>query len=334
MNGSGNITVQVRHTYVNVPVELTHYIYAKKLVTPFALYLFLKMYSDGKIHQGSPVITEMRCRLRLKDNRTFNKHIEKAKALNWVGFNPKSGYYFVRSFDHLRFKLGLNNRQGTRFESKNLSNVTAYIVGVIVSANIHGQKYAVESLQKKLARTEVKQRDASKQPNKGLFVPPYFGLCNEKIAKLLDCSVTRACQLKHAAESLGYIQTKAQFKPFVTLFKSDYQLRSNFEDGYPAMKGRLRFFAGRSDGKAVVQVLVQVYDEIIPMLAINRLPKFSNLRVTAYVRMKGSIVPPPIAVNPIGSAMFSKYMRRKGSRRPNAYERIIRDSLQQVAPLE
>jgi hypothetical protein len=323
--------IQVRHAYVNVPVELSRYVLTQGLEKAFALYLFLKLFSDGKIHQQSSVFDELRRLLKMKDNRTFKNQIEKLKDLGWIGFNPASGYYFIRSFDHLRFKLAINNRQGTKLYPDDLKNIKAYLTGVVITAEIHGQKHAIESLQKKLAKTEVKQRDASKQSGKGQFIPQYFGLCNQSIADLLLCSKTRACQLKQAAELCGYINTTHQFKHFATLSKADYHLRNVINDMGPALRGRLRFMPGCDKNRApVVHVFEQLYDEINPLLKITTLPKFGNLRISSGVRKKGSNVHSEIAMSPTGAAIYCNHMRRKGAHKSTWRDQLMRAALLQA----
>ena len=95
--------IRPRHNKLQVPVEISRYVYHNGLISPFSIYLYLKLFSDGKLHDSSPVFTQMRADLRMKDNRTFKKHMNKLHELGWVGHNKESGYYFIRSFDYLRF---------------------------------------------------------------------------------------------------------------------------------------------------------------------------------------------------------------------------------------
>src|SRR5436305_13376400 len=107
--------IRPRHTKLQVPVELARHVYHNGLITSFAIYLYLKLFSDGKLHESSTVFQQMRKDLRLCDNRTFKKHFATLNQLGWVGYNSVTGIYFIRSFDYLRFIYTFKKRRASTF---------------------------------------------------------------------------------------------------------------------------------------------------------------------------------------------------------------------------
>lgn len=278
--------IKPRHNKLQIPVEVSRYVYANNLVKPFAVYLYLKMYSDGKLHEHSPIMQQMRKDLRLKDDRTFKLHFRKLRRENWIGYNAITGMYFIRSIDYLRYVNCFKSRQATTFFPADLNNVQHYLVGVLISAEVVGQKYYWEVVKRRKPSTATKKWDVANHTSKvfsGNPIPTYYGLSVQAIADLLGCKLTRACVLKNAAAKKRYIQIKHHFDVLQVLTKPDFSIRQKIEAANPDLKGKVRFKTVTRNRQTLIEVVVQLYDEIISNIPFKTVAKFNNLQVSAAI---------------------------------------------------
>ena len=267
---------------LQVPVEVSRYVQQHGIVKPFGLYLYLKFVSSGKLHESSPEFRALYKTLGVKSKKTVSKYIQTLKNLNWIGYNPASGYYFIRSFDVIRFIHNFRNRQATTLHFKDLKRMQAFVVGSILGARANGKKYYWEVAEKRIARNAVNKRGAayhslfaSDQPR-----PDYFGVCLTEAEELLNCGKTRASQLKNLAAKSGFIKVKHHFSELTTLQEGNNKLRSYLADIDPSLSCRVRFKKVTVRGVKMVRVLVQIQDEIIPTLSFKTVVKFCNMRVS------------------------------------------------------
>jgi hypothetical protein len=247
-------------------------------------YFFISnFFSDGKIHEKSEVFQQLRKNLRLSDNRTFKKHINRLLQLSWMGFNPKTGIYFIRSFDYLRFIYTLKKRRASTFYLKDVKHVQTYLVGVLLSVEVIGQKYFWEIKNRRKWRAATKKADVANHSKTFSEVPEYYGCSVAAISKLLNCKPTRASVLKNAAVKAGYIKAKHRFILYAKLSKADFSARSNLDDFYPKLRGKLRFKAVRVGRFTEYHILLQCHDEILPEVKFKTVNKFNNLQISPTI---------------------------------------------------
>lgn len=272
-----------RHNILIVPFQISEFVYQNRLTKPFSIFLYLKLFAGDKVSASDEVFDKLRTALNMADckNRTFRKHLQKLLDLNWIGFNPKSGIYHIRSFDHIRAVNDFKSRRGTKVFLKDILQMQIYLVGVLICNKINDQIYHWEKI-KRRPRTAAVNRDAANQSK--AFVhptqPKYFGLSNLKLAALLGCSYTRACVLKMEAAAAGYLNSSHRYLDIVILTEADYNLRPSLSTYNPAFAKRLKFWPQiTKDGKRIVKVVQQLHDQIVPLIEYKRLPAFSSLQV-------------------------------------------------------
>jgi hypothetical protein len=197
------------------------------------------MYASGKVHEGSNLFSSLKKELSIKDKRTFDKHFTPLLELDWIGYNKKSGYFFIRSLSRIYTKEGFRKSQACLFSKGDLQNIQVYAAGAIISDNIRKQKYHWEFQKKKNLSVSIKKENANQI---GFFSgpPSYYGLSNKRIAALLCCKQTRGHVLKVSAAKAGYIKTVSRFKDIVTFKKPDFFLRYNYENLSQWYTGKLR----------------------------------------------------------------------------------------------
>jgi hypothetical protein len=270
---------------LQIPMQITRYVFHNDLVKPFAIFLYLKFFTSGKFHQDTTYLTEAGNYLGIKDKRTFKTHFRRLLDLNWIGFNPKTGYYFIRSFDRIRAENGFKSRQAVTLWHYNLKKLHSFIVGAILSAEINRQRYASHKESKRRTRPAVLKRDAAspaRNAKKGVL--DYFGLGLEAICKLLNWKKTRASQLRAMAAKDGFIQVKHQFQDWNEISERDFHMRNYLKDVNPHIARRLRFKKVASKTNPRIKVMLQLHDEIIPKVQFKTVNKFNRLAVPQQIK--------------------------------------------------
>lgn len=283
--------------FLQIPVEISQYVFDNDMVKSFGIYLYLKMHCSGKVHQNSPVFQTMRRALGMKDSRTFDKHLNVLLLENWVGFNPLSGYYFIRGFHYVRGKYHFKSRQATKFDIEDFDNLQVYLFAVCLCAIIRRQHYFWEVKRRKY-RAVTKQTDVTNHSrvfSKNSPKPPYYGLSNFMIAKQLRrYSKTRACELKMAAAKLGYLGLVQHDHEIMVITKRDYRLRPALEAQYPGLKGKIRFetIVVKQGNQKIrkIRVFRQLHDEIIPKIQFKSVAKFNNLQLSDLVKREFKLI--------------------------------------------
>lgn len=276
--------------FLQIPVEISQYVFANDLVRSFGIYLYLKMHSSGKVHQHSQVFQNMRSELCMKDKRTYDKHMNVLLAENWIGFNPLSGYYFIRGFGYIRGKYHFKSRQATKFRIEDFKYLQVYLFAVCLCAIVRRQHYFWEVKRRK-RRAVTKQTDVTNHSrvfSKNSPKPPYYGLSNFMIARHFGYGKTRACELKMSAARLGYLGLVQHDQEIMVIGKRNYRLRADLESLYPDLKGKIRFeiiTVERFKRKwKMIRVFRQLHDEIIPKIQFKSVAKFNNLQLSVFVK--------------------------------------------------
>lgn len=290
-----------KRTYQQIPTEFATYIFHHNLEKPFQVYMYLKCCNDGIVNRNSDAFRNLPDVLGFGSHNTVNKHLRHALRLNWVGYNVISQNYFVRGIDNLRARYGFYKRQSALFHMKDIQEMRAFLASVIVNSNLRNQKAYFESKESGRLKTAVKKPGAAlqvaassdssqnwiprrvinqlavtKSKKKKEDRPAYYGYSNRGIASLLKCSKTTATELKQKMEELGFIETIPHTQVIATLEKRDYTYRRNLYKAMPELTGKVFFRVGllksrkNVRSKKVVEVVQQLYDEIVPKIKFTR----------------------------------------------------------------
>jgi hypothetical protein len=271
-----------RQKILLIPVEVTEFIYENGLIKPFSIFLYLKLFAGNKVSATDEVFAKLRQDLKMSDpkGRTFNKHFQQLLELNWIGYNAESGIYHIRSFAYIRAINGFKKRRATKLFLKDILQLQVYLVGVLLCTQVYAQKYYWE-IAKGRSGTATNKRDVAKQSraSRRSSKPPYYGICNKRIAKLLCCKYTRACNLKKAAAKAGYITLRKHYADLKELDKADYNMRPIIAERRPELAKRMRFWRQIKNGNKMVKVVQQLHDEIIPNIEFKKIASFASLKV-------------------------------------------------------
>ena len=211
-----------------LPVQLCEYVLKHKLAKPFQLYILLKSVSDGKIKIPKSQYPEIASWLNRKSGKTVNNNLKKLLATNFVGYNAKSEYYFIRGLDQLRKQLNLNARTSAEFCISDLNRLQEFCLAAVAG-------HLVKQQQRKKWLSE-RQKWRSNQNSRSSSPLPYFHVTSSYLSKMLGISQNNAFLLKQKAHKAGFIEIKKHFKP---LNVAVYDKRA-FLKGNPDLAPRVR----------------------------------------------------------------------------------------------
>ncbi len=289
-----------RHVYI--PVELIQYAISKGIQPEFKVFVAAKMVTPGCFGKKSDHYQNL-CDYMGIDSRTADKHIKSLIKMGWVGYNYETHTYFFRSWERLRASELFTHRLSVRFNVKDIPTFRAFMAAAVITWQIEKFKYYCKKSESnpKLYKTKLKEQQKGRLKksvvNKGgttlptasasspasFVFPQYFGFSNKRIASLLNCNYTYACNLKHEAEKAGYIRTNPQRKDIELLTQPDYSIRAQYYKysnlGDDARK--LRFTSIRVQGESKILMFQQLHDEIVPLMETKRIHYFQQLKAKA-----------------------------------------------------
>ncbi|MCW3789354.1 hypothetical protein [Plebeiibacterium sediminum] len=190
--------MQYQYTYFSIPVELAYWAITNKKSRLVQVYLCLKALCDGKLKINSETQKCIANFIGVKSRQTISNHLNQLLELNWVGYNNKSGYYFIRSFGFVMNQLGFKRQTLAKFEIDDIKIIKAFFIGAIISDLIKKQK-------RQIVRTErLKGRFYQSRKNVASFYP----IANIALAKILNISIYSAFKYKQLAKDCNFIEIK------------------------------------------------------------------------------------------------------------------------------
>lgn len=260
-------TQKMKSPVLNIPVELLKYVFHEKIRKPFTLLLYLKVNSSGKLHINSNEFIQAMNVLEIDDLRTFKKYINILLHENWIGFNSKSGYWFIRGFRYIRQQHGFNQHRMVQFKSeKDLTDPDAFMFGAVVGDRVLRQKSFRGMMLRKEGGTATRKRGVANQSLPPSRFPDYYSLAFFTMGKILGLSQTRACELKKRAIVSGYLKCNHKFNDIITLKQKDSHIKKKIAIGDPDLAKKIRIFVSIDKGEETFIVKEQVSDEVIPLM--------------------------------------------------------------------
>ncbi len=278
---------------LTIPVQLIDLALKQSIQPEFKVFLGAKMVSPDYFNAKSAEFNNL-CTLVGFQRRTVLKHLDHLVKLNWVGFDKRVKRYYIRSWTYFRSKELFYERASVSFQESEMTNFRVFVAGVIIGYKIKKQEYAFKQLanetdsyklkiNKKIRKSSrgkasksvtnnrsVTPQDSDPHPAVSNQVPGYNGFSNARIAGLLYCKYTNACNLKHDAEKAGYLIAIPRLKIIRTLPAPDYSIRHLYNRIYGDDARKLRFSTEFVDGVKTCCLVEQLHDEIIPLIPFRR----------------------------------------------------------------
>ncbi|MEO8148555.1 MAG: hypothetical protein ABI723_12995 [Bacteroidia bacterium] len=256
--------------FIQIPVPLIRYGINHNLVKELQLLAAFKFVGSGKIHKDSSEFKAAIELLGVKDKRTIEKRLLAIQNLGWVSLSSKSGYYFISGFEKLKKQYAFKGQKAAVCELGALKKFREFVDGALISENINGQKLYYNYLLPKQKRAAAINKGAARKLKSASLqvAPPYYGLSNKSISKLLKCCLSVACERKQAAANAGFIKTIKKRRVISYLYRPDYKIRMAFSG--TESEAIIRFEVVKRKNKNLIMVFEQLHDEIVPLIHIRR----------------------------------------------------------------
>lgn len=224
----------------------------------------------------SGIITLKAARKVIKYLPGFKSQISRRKIflelteLKWIGIDPKRNVIHIRSFRTICFGISVPFSRVVRFEYNDLNNVRFFTYGAVLNQKLLIQKYAIK-LQSKGGTPVAKKSDATQQES-------YPGLGKPGLAKLFQCSETKAIRIKQACAKSGYVYVKKRMRKILSLKNADYNISMYLKEIYGEKSFMLKFRKNFRDN--TVDVYIVQRDEMEPLMKFKKRGKgrFNGLK--------------------------------------------------------
>ena len=146
--------MDLKDHFIKVPVHFAEWCLVNKKTIELSLYIALKTRCDGQIRLNPDLKRELAEQLGYKSSRSVENGLRKLLELNWIGYNERSGIYFIRGW---KFVLSVNHIEGTTTAEldlrKDLANMKQWIF-----ANAVGH-YIARRKKSEFKKSNSKQKD-------------------------------------------------------------------------------------------------------------------------------------------------------------------------------
>lgn len=249
------------YSFFNIPVSLCEHVVINKFIAPFRLYMYLKAICSGQMRITAKVKSQIAKDLGTNP-KTINNQLRKLQEKNWIGYNPKSEYYFIRCFAKVMQIEGLKGRRGVGLSIKNdllldKKRFAAFNYAALIGYLAIVQKWKRKYLQKSEHST------GSSNHNLRKFSSPVFAqvACNA-LQRIYKISRGTAHKFKKEAAKYGYIDLKGNLDKLPILVNEV----PFFQKANPDVAARVKVRKGK--------VYLQVADKIDPFLEYPKRRKY------------------------------------------------------------
>lgn len=236
MSGNSGNIIHLRT--LKLPKQLGEHVLTRSLAKPFKTYLWLKINSSGKLKLSNRDKLDICRDLGYKSIKTVNAHLEKLQALNWVGYNPSSGYYFIRGFWQISRALQFESKECVEFDTRDVDTLKGFLAATCIAKLINKQYNDNRKRNKQSRSAESHTTGGSNQVVKDQSA---FPVSNIGLAKCLGVAKSTAFRLKKLASNGGYIKVQADYEKTGL---DAYHL-NNYRMSMPELACRMRVVRGK-----------------------------------------------------------------------------------------
>lgn len=256
--------------HLNVPLHLCEFTIQNNFVAELRLYLYLKKESSGQVRLSSSQKEEIAITLSCTE-RSFRTHLKNLRTRNWIGFNKKSGYYFIRGFERIKAIEGLTGRKGCWLEinTKEIWSDKKKFKAFIVSALIgHLSRTSRWKEQLKKYGDKAVRPDRHKgrsNPSRAASSSGFFPVAAQAIFDIYNIPVSTASDYKRLAEKYKFLKIKKSYKDIPVSLEQlgNYKKSIAYEDAK-----KLKVFYDKKSGER--KVVSQEPDLVLPLLEYSK----------------------------------------------------------------
>lgn len=150
-------------------------------------------------------------KLMNKSKVTIEKYLNNLMLRNWIGYNPESNYYFIRSYDNVLKIERISGNWRASVKLDHILNIKA-LLGVIIFGNFY-----------RIARNKRKKTDTWKKNGRkksGLIkscpkqkiLPTHFQVSINGVSKLTGITENKLFRIKSSAVSANLLDVRKHYK--------------------------------------------------------------------------------------------------------------------------
>lgn len=261
-----------------IPVQICEHVVINKIAKPFQLYVTLKSMCSGKMLIDDNTLQEIADKLDYKAVRSVTNNLKKLMALNFVGHDPKTGYYFIRSYDFLMTYLEFKSLTTVEFVLKHIKLLQPFCIAAIAS-------YIVRRNDTERQRVERTRGRSHQDPCCSFSYSVSSTLLSSKTGRSLFSTYT----WRKMAHKAGFITVKPNLKPLG--IKAEY--KAQFIRANPSLAPKVRKIKGK--------LFLREADYVVSHLKFKSRKKINKLKgdtkggrrnvdeVKMYMRNKGRV---------------------------------------------
>lgn len=185
----------------SIPIEMCEYVIRTKCYRPMQLYIYLKSQCSGKIKAKFLDYKSVAMALGLFSERAIKNNIALLLRMNWIGYNKKTGIYFVRGFDAVRRIHDFRARTAAEFHISDIKKLKAFLAGAKITHLVNVQRKRKRAAESKNGGSNQTARQSS----------TYYPVANKALSLMLGVSISNAFLLKKMAGKARYIEVKKSF---------------------------------------------------------------------------------------------------------------------------
>lgn len=207
-----------------IPLSLVELVFRERLYREFQIWMELKHRSNGHLIITPDVVRSLANELKISP-KTVSRTLEKLRERNWIGYNPKSGFSFIRSFKAVQIIEDKPGRLGVLFDIDRKKESRGFIAGSVISKLVREQRKKVWQ-----ERKGVQTKGGTFQP---VRLPAFYPVSCSSLEQIYNVSTKVAWNAKKNASNGKFIQLKHVSKPIpIDRLKS-------YLKGFPENEGRL-----------------------------------------------------------------------------------------------
>jgi DNA-binding transcriptional regulator YhcF (GntR family) len=236
-----------RRRFYLIPLSLVDLVFRERLFREFQLFITLKARSNGHLKITPEVVHSLATDLGISA-KTVKRSLEKLRRRNWIGYNPKSGYSFIRSFETIRtaiLKQSKDKRKASRLavwlDIDKIKECRGFIQSAMISVLIRAQRIKAKKEAQAAAGGTIKE--GTFQPAR---LPSFFPISCQSLSIIYGISTKAAWIAKNNAAAGNFIEIK-HVKERLAVDKLQYYLRAFPEDRGKVFRQNGHWYLRRPD---------------------------------------------------------------------------------------
>jgi len=196
---------------IKIPIELCQWAITDRKIPMLKVYIFCLFTYSGKTKLSKEDYEIMAHSLDYKSVKQIKKHFKELLDRNWIGYNKKSEYYFIRGIDKIRELNTFYRTSSVVLKPSEIKHLREFCFSAVITNLITQQQ---KKKNRKESQTETKNgatllKQVSKQSDNN-----FFPVSNSVLASILKITPSYAYLLKKRSMELNYIDVKKQFTPY------------------------------------------------------------------------------------------------------------------------